>query len=714
MSKNRGAVPIFLMMAAVVIGPLFFGAIHTYAYSFVFLLILIAALLTIRENIVRENGILYFQWPATGMNPLFVSLIIFLIVQMIPLPPALLTWLSPDSKVSGDMSQSAVSALDAEAIRKHWHSLAPYLYPVRMSLVRWIVYGFLFLGLTQALNSRKRIETAVIAILALCCFETIYGIIQTYSGMGKVLWFKHITGGKSVYGTYLNYNHFAGLMGMGIILAITYAGALSEKSAARLTPERRNTLRARIQKYLSKSKKINKRFMVVFAGVVMGIGLILSASRGGIISVAGALLIMGFLFSIKRDYRRKRLIIFMFSLMTVAYVLYIGIDYTVGRFYAFDADLKTRLEYTSQALRVFGDYRFAGVGLGNYRHITPRYGIWIDYAHDDWAQYMAEAGTVGLILFFCGLGYYIFTVLRKWFSCSDPFCIGLGIAPVVAMVSIGIHSLSDFNLHRPANFMMLVAVAAIGHSALYLERHHRHEKLTYRFRRLPLRGYGGILLALAFAAALWSGTWTVRHFIAEAYCNTVPNLTLNLEQRPPAEDIRSAIAWDPGNAEYPFLLGKELSEIRHKEILSSKRDVEWWYEEGNPIIMAFEDAIRLNPFRAESHMRLGWEYTYRNNFPDYMEVWLPAADISMDRAAHFTGTGLEYPHMQVDLGNYWTMRSKTFDPSDMKHQVAWTKALWHYKNAMKLDKSGKLVEEITNYVKNFYPDEEHSGEFKEM
>jgi hypothetical protein len=708
---NRGAVPLFLLMAAVIISPLFFGAIHTYAYTFAFLCIVSAGLLILRQNVVNVGGLLHFRWPATGMNPLLIFFILYLILQMTPLPSTLLAWLSPDSKVSGDMSHPAVAALEDATFKDSWYALAPYLYPVRMSLVRWIVYGLLFLGLTQTLNSRRRIETAIILIVILCCFETLYGIIQTYSSSGKVLWFKYRHGPKSVGGTYLNYNHFAGLIEMGIILAIAYAGALSGNSAAvRPTPYSGKTLRKRILHHLPKSKKLNKRFVIIFAAVIMGIGLILSASRGGIISATGALLVMGFLFSIKQDYRRKRLIIFLFSLLTAAYALYIGIDYTVGRFYAFDMDFQTRMEYANQALRVFGDYSLAGTGIGNYRHITPRYGVAIDYAHNDWAQFMAEAGTAGGILLLSGLGWYVFTLLKKWVSRSDPFSVCLGIAPVVAMTSIGIHSLSDFNLHRPANFMMLVAVAAIGHSALHLERHHRHEIMSSRFHSLRLRHGGLVVLSLFLAAMFWSGGWTIRHFIAEVYCNTVPNPTMNLEQHPPATDIRSAISWDPGNAEYRLMLGRELIAVRQRGTASSKSDPAWWRNQGDLVISAFEDAVRLNPFRAEQHMRLGWEYSYRFDSPDYMDVWLPAADISMDRAAHFTGTGEEFPHMQVDLGNYWTMRSKTFAPSDMRYDVAWTKARWHYKNAMKLDKSKQLMDEITGYVKNFYPDEEHLNE----
>lgn len=39
---------------------------------------------------------------------------------------------------------------------------------------------------------------------------------------------------------------------------------------------------------------------------------------------------------------------------------------------------------------------------------------------------------------------------------------------------------SDFNLHIPANALVLVAIMAIGYAALHLERHHRRGVKNYR------------------------------------------------------------------------------------------------------------------------------------------------------------------------------------------------------------------------------------------
>ena len=200
---------------------------------------------------------------------------------------------------------------------------------------------------------------------------------------------------------------------------------------------------------------------------------------------------------------------------------------------------------------------------------------------------------------------------------------------------------------------------------------------------------------------LWSGFWTVRHFVAEAYCNTVSNSTLNRDRNPPLNEIKQAIWWDPWNAAYRHKLGLELMRMRDKNISAQQSYV---YNKANKMetVAAFEQAIRLNPFIAQYHQRLGWEYTYLWKEPDYHKKWLPAADISMGRAAYFAGQ--KNPSLHVDLGHYWTMRSKSLDPSDSRWRSSWAKACRHYKKAQVIDGSTPMVKTIIKYIWTFYPD----------
>jgi len=221
---------------------------------------------------------------------------------------------------------------------------------------------------------------------------------------------------------------------------------------------------------------------------------------------------------------------------------------------------------------------------------------------------------------------------------------------------------------------------------------------------MPLRSKGIVALLAVMGFITWNGVWTIRHFVAEAHCNTVTNSTLNRDQNPPLDEIKKAIEWDRWNSEYGHKLGRELIRIRNAELGNLEQEYEAILERQREVIKALEESVRLNPFKAEYHMRLGWEYAYLLKDPGYHARWLPAADIAMERAAYFAGE--KNPYLHVAIGNYWIYRSKTMYSTKSEWDTAWTKAQWHYKKAQSVERSKSLAEEIARYIWKYYPDRE--------
>ena len=690
-----------LYLILLILSILLFGAMHTYVYTLMSLGVLTGAMLLVIKNIRKDhrNGMYQVRFPKTSLDVAFLVLLAFLILQITPLPGFVLRFLSPEAGIVWEKSWPAASLVGNESKVEYWLSLAPYSYPVRMSIIRLTVYGLFFLGLIRVLNSQKRIELTISLILAMGCFEALYGLIQAYSGSPQVLWFKS-GAGRNAAGTYINRNHFAGFMAMGMLLAAAYSAALSERKRKKpLTRKLKTSFRARISQFLSGEQLLNKRILILFAGVVMGIGLVFSASRGGIISAAGALLCMSLFFVFKKGQRRKGIIFLILFLITSVYALDIGVDYVVGRFKTIDKSYEYRGRLAKKSIEMYEDYKVAGVGVGNFKYAYPKYQAvedkktFVRFAHNDWAQFLSEAGIIGMVLLLVCISYYLYLSIRLWRKREDPFAVCLGMAPIAVLTAIGIHSFSDFNLHIPANFMILVAIMAIGYAALHLERHSRRDRMNYRYYNLPLKYRGAVVLVLIFGLIGWSGYWTIKHFMAEAYCNTVPNSTLNRNPHPPAKEIVRAIGWDPSNSAYWYKLGIKLKNLGIEEFRDWKNKsadyadyAEQKKQDQKEIIGVLERAVGLNPFEAQYHLRLGWEYAHQWKEPDYHTRWLPAADISMDRAAYFAG--VKNPHLHQELGNYWTMRSKSVYPNNPLHHEAWAKACWHYQKAIKIEGGG--------------------------
>jgi hypothetical protein len=198
---------------------------------------------------------------------------------------------------------------------------------------------------------------------------------------------------------------------------------------------------------------------------------------------------------------------------------------------------------------------------------------------------------------------------------------------------------------------------------------------------------------------LWCAVGLVRHFAAEAYCNTVPNPTLKLEQNPSESSIREAIRLDGGNSAYHFKLALALGAARDQQA-QAQGITDAWHNSVRSIVPALERAIRLNPLNALYHKQLAWEYSYMSRERDYATRWMAAADLAMERAEYFAGESSVDPRMHVEIGNYWTTRTRAFaDPA--RREVLREKARWHYDRALQMIGGKPLEEEIARYIKNF-------------
>jgi len=183
-----------LYLVVLCTGPLFFGGVGYYAYTFITLGILAGSVLLLAANVTKERktGSYQFRFPSTPLNIPFLLLLLFLIFQLLPLPLSLLKSLSPEAWIIGEKSLPASLVVSSSETFGAWFSLAPYIHPVRMSIVRLTVYALFFIGLLQMLTSTKRIRTAILCILLLGSFEALYGMIQTFSGNEHIWWVKKI------------------------------------------------------------------------------------------------------------------------------------------------------------------------------------------------------------------------------------------------------------------------------------------------------------------------------------------------------------------------------------------------------------------------------------------------------------------------------------------------------------------------------------------
>lgn len=708
-----------MLLAAPVTAVVLFGAAYPYAYSLVFLLVLTAGVLGLPGLVVRgEDGRHRVRLPATPLTPLFLLMGGFLVFQMTPLPAGVLRILSPESLILSTNGYGAETAGAGGAAEGAWAAVAPYRFPVRQSLVRWTVYGLFFFLLVAKLNSHRRIVTAVRVLLVTALAVMVYGFLETYSGHKHVLWVPY-EALWHVGGTYFNRNPFGGLMTMTLMLALGYGFAAGSSTGAR----RRvfpfgGVWRSLGTRILSLESGFRRSGIIFFAAVLLALGLMFSASRGAMISAAVALPFLGGGLALKRGHRKKGFAILLFGASVLLFTDPMGIDRPLNRFESLGTDFQERARWVRTTLELHRDYRWVGTGVGNFEHAYPRYQRvedarrYLRHAHNDWVQLLAETGVAGFGLFVAGALVFLIRMARLLVRRHSTFAVCLGAGSLAALVSIAVHSFSDFNLHLPAQCLVLATILAIGYVSLNTVGRGHAATVAVPCRRPPLKGTGGLLLAGMFAAILATGGLTARHFVAEARCGTVQDASLQRDPRPPLGSIEAAVRWDPANAAYYDKLAAERIRLRDEYVsgldpgkAETPREAAELHRRQAAIVNDLESSVRRNPLDAWALVRLGWACHQMWRSPSYRKKWLPAADFAMMRAAYLAGEAS--PDLYAELGNYWAVQSTMTAAGDTLWQEVWNRACWHYRKAMELeheDGKNRMYKRIHRYVWGLYPD----------
>ncbi len=276
----------------------------------------------------------------------------------------------------------------------------------------------------------------------------VFAIVQGFSSPDRVYWTIKPRWGGYIFGPYISHNLYAGLMEMLIpITAAFFLGMRSEQS---------------------------ERYLVAFATVIGVTSVILSGSRGGLIAliVEGAVLLL--VVARARVSSSKALGIVIFALVAVAGSTWLLPATVAERFSAGlrspDLSYGERTHLTRDSWRIFRAHPLTGVGLGSFETVYPQYQSFVsdqveEYAHNDYAQVLAETGLAGAAVVLAGIALFLSSFRRhlKLGLHSEACWIRLG--AFTGALGLGVHSWVDFNLHSPANAAWFAFLAGLTQCA---------------------------------------------------------------------------------------------------------------------------------------------------------------------------------------------------------------------------------------------------------
>lgn len=335
-------------------------------------------------------------------------------------------------------------------------------------LMLGIAYTLLFGLIITLFTSRKRLTLLLATLVVSGTLQAFWGAFMTLSGVEWLLMTPKTSYQGNATGTFVNRNHLAGYLeltlacGIGLLMALRDGRPFSWTGLLELLMGPKARLR--------------------LALVIMVIALVMSHSRMGNAAFFASLLIVGGVFVVLDKQNRLRNGLILASLIVIDLLVisqYFGLERLKDRL------VNTRLndvvvdgEVVQQANEVrdnvFGyaipllrEKPLVGQGAGSFEAVYPKYPgedirLHFDHAHNDFIQFVVEFGLLGTLPLAAFLLLALFHALRALWQQESIYRSGVGFGAAVGILSLLIHSSTDFNLQIPANAATLVAVCAIA------------------------------------------------------------------------------------------------------------------------------------------------------------------------------------------------------------------------------------------------------------
>ncbi len=419
MNTLAGKIAFVLIIASAIFAVVAYGAVHQPVVALFYVLVTLIGIMWAVDSLVTGE----LRYSTSLLQVPVLGAAVYGLVQVIPFGSVAETAGVADvpRTISLDPFATSVSAL-------HFFAL------------------FVFFAVTLTVfTTGSRLRRMVAAITISGFVYAFYAILQSVLSP-DLIYGIYDAGLAQPFGSFVNRNNFAAIMEITIALplGLMFVGAVAK----------------------------DKRLLYVTAIALMGVALVLSGSRGGLVAMFAQIIVLVLMTAEFKKGRALAAKLVLSAALVAAIVggsIFVGGESSLTRIAESGqtADVTTnRGHIWSVTLRTIADAMPLGTGLGAYSVAYTRHDTYsgmerVEQAHNDYLQVVSDAGVPGALL---GL-LFLFLLIRlglRAVKIENTYRRGVGLGAFAACFAILVHSIFDFVLHTPAvAVMFLIAVATL-------------------------------------------------------------------------------------------------------------------------------------------------------------------------------------------------------------------------------------------------------------
>lgn len=401
--------------------------------------------------VFAENRVLHRI--SAGQALVIAGILVSAILFLVPVPMWL--WV----QLPGRAGYAEIVGLDAEILTSGWRAIS--IVPEKTEKALWALLPPIATYVAVVTQPSINIKRMVLIIIGVAVFQSTLGLIQYGGGLHEVFGLEDSHSQGQAVGTYYNRDHLAGFLEMVFPVVLSLLAAML---GGHLNPVHQYKSRRQSWSFWATIEG-NQSLLYGLAAIVIILCLVFTRSRTGIALTMAGLILVLMAFSRRLGGNNVYGPYGTVVALIVVIAVEIGLVPIFDRF-SVDHMRDLRWEIFATSMQGIGDFFPLGSGSGTFPYVYPLYQLphdnyFINHAHNDYLEWVFDGGILAVAIIVAALYLYFKNWKVVWIKGEWRVFRFIQVGAGIGVLMMILHSLIDFNLHKPVNAIYFAFFLAV-------------------------------------------------------------------------------------------------------------------------------------------------------------------------------------------------------------------------------------------------------------